>query len=256
MKRLLFCYLSVFTIISYYSQAQQHPGYLTLRLTKGDTLANIYSRTIAITGDQFQPVVYRVSGSSSYVVTNNDARNPSFTETDIYDEQPDTHAEVTIGLNGTNVFAGKSFLNPNASGLLYSEFIWGPIPAKLHEGDTWQHTISQAWELGGPGTQTVKVIALDPQHATITLQREDTSEGFFDHDVQQLPITTKEAKKLKATVTPGTAHWTGYTSFKNGVVISDELLVIRPVTLEAEGQRFSGKQREYMLLNAMPHHLL
>lgn len=256
MKRLFFFYLFVFTIVSYRSQSQTNPGYLTLKLAKGDTLANIYSRTIAFTGDQFQPQVYRISGSSTYVVTNNDARNPSFIETDRYDEQPATQNEVTIGLNGNNVFAGKSFINPNASGLLYSEFIWGPIPAKLHEGDTWQHTISQAWELGGPGTQTVKVIAVDPQHATITLQREGTSEGFFDHDVQQLPITTKDAKKLKATITPGTAHWMGYTIFKNGVVISDELLVTRPVTLEAEGQQFKGTQREYMLLNAMPHHLL
>lgn len=247
------------TGISYHSLAQKTKqpdtsgGYFTLKLMKGDTLANVYSRTIAYTGDDFLPVVYRVSGSSIYEVADNNGSNLVLNETDHYDGQPESKAVAIIGLSGTNSYDGKTFINTSASGLLYSELIWGPIHQELQEGDSWQHTISQPWELGGPGTQVIKVIALDAPHQTVTLQREGHSKGFFDNDLKQLNITTKDAKKLKMDVTPGPAYWTGYTTFKNGVVISDELLVTRTITLSADSLHFTGHQREYILLNAMPH---
>lgn len=256
MKHILLFPLLLLMGLTYSGQAQHTtaPGYFTLKLMKGDTLANVYSRTMAYSGDDFLPVVYRVSGSSRYEVVNNDGSNPVFNETDLYDGQPESKAVAIIGLNGTNSYDGKSFVNTSASGLLYSELIWGPIRTSLHEGDSWQHTISQPWELGGPGIQVIKVIALDERHQTVTLQREGNSEGFFDNDLKQLSITTKkEAKKLKVDVEPGPAHWTGYTTFKNGIVISDELLVTRTVTLSADSLHFKGHQREYILLNAVPH---
>jgi len=47
--------------------------------------------------------------------------------------------------------------------------------------------------------------------------------------------------------------WTGYTTFREGVVVSDELLVQRPVTFVSnELSRMAGSEREYILLNAMP----
>jgi hypothetical protein len=245
--------------ISYNSQAQKtrqpdtSGGYFTLKLMKGDTLANVYARTIAYTGDEFLPVVYRVSGSSTYEVVDNNGSNVVFNETDHYDGQPESKAVAIIGLSGTNSYNGKTFINSSASGLLYSELIWGPIRGELQEGDSWQHTISQPWELGGPGVQVITVIALDKANETITLQREGHSKGFFDGDLQQLNVTTKNDKKLKMEITPGPAWWTGYTTFKNGVVISDELLVSRNIMLFADGLHLSGHQREYILLNAMPH---
>ena len=246
--------------ISANSQAQKktkHPdtthGYFTVKLMKGDTVANVYSRTIAYTGDDFLPVVYRVSGSSTYEVVDNNGSNLVFNETDHYDGQPESKAVAVIGLSGTNSYNGKTFINTSASGLLYSELIWGPIPTQIEEGDSWEHTITQPWELGGAGLQVIKVIALDASHQTITLQREGHSKGFFDSDLKQLNITTKDAKKLKMDVTPGAAHWTGYTTFKNGVVISDELMVTRTITLSADSLHFDGHQREYILLNTMPH---
>jgi hypothetical protein len=254
--KLLFIALLV-TGTHYKSLCQsKHPasnGYFTLKLQQGDTLANVYSRTIAYSGIDFLPVVYRVSGSSTYTVIDNNATHPVFNETDWYDGQPESKAVAIIGLDGTCSYDGKTFVNSSASGLLYSELIWGPIRPNLKEGDSWQHTISQPWELGGPGTQVIRVIALDERHQTVTLQREGDSEGFFDNDLQQINITTKDAKKLKATVAPGPAHWTGYTTFKNGVVLNDELLVSRTVTLSADSLHFKGYQREYILLNAMPH---
>ena len=227
-------------------------GYFTLKLAKGDSLANIYSRAIAYSGDDFSPVVYRVSGSSVYKVVDNNPSKPVFNERDLYDGQPESKAVSIIGLDGSGNYDGKAFVNSSASGLLYSELIWGPVHPVIHEGDSWKVTISQPWELGGPGTQVVKVITLDERHQTVTLQREGDSEGFFDSDQKKIPITTKDGKKVIMDVTPGTAHWTGYTTFRNGVVQSDELLVTRTVTLSGEGLEFKAKEREYILLNSMP----
>lgn len=232
--------------------AQQN--YFTLQLHKGDTLANIYSRTIAYTGTGFAPVVFRVSGSSTYEVTDNNNTKPVFTETDLYDGRPESKGVSVIGLDGSGSYNGKPYMNPNASGLLYSELVWGKAPRSIREGDSWQVAITQPWELGGPGTQTITVIALDAKHQTVTLLREGSSEGFFDNDQKQLTVTTSDDKKHTMNVTPGTAHWKGYTTFKNGVVLSDELLVERTVQLSADSLQLTAQEREYILLNAMPHH--
>ena len=238
----------------YLGLCQKGPAqeYFTLKLAKGDSLANIYSRTIAYSGDDFAPVVYRVSGSSIYHVVDNNGSKPVFNEIDLYDGQPESKAVSIIGLDGSGNYDGKAFVNSSASGLLYSELIWGPIHPVIHEGDSWKVTISQPWELGGPGTQVVKVKALDQRHHTVTLQREGESEGFFDSDQKKINITTRDGKKLTMEITPGTAHWTGYTTFRNGVVQSDELLVTRTVTLSGDGVELKAKQREYILLNSMP----
>ncbi|HEY6328038.1 MAG TPA: hypothetical protein VI756_01785, partial [Blastocatellia bacterium] len=86
----------------------------------------------------------------------------------------------------------------------------------------------------------------------VTLQREGTGTGFFDGDAKQIPVT-KDGKSYNAGVEPGPSHWTGYTVFKEGVVVSDELLVERPVTLHCgELGDKTGSERQYILLNAMP----
>ncbi|MGZ7072625.1 MAG: hypothetical protein ACXVKL_09310, partial [Candidatus Angelobacter sp.] len=64
---------------------------------------------------------------------------------------------------------------------------------------------------------------------------------------------TKAGKSYLVDVAPGKAHWIGYTTFREGVVISDELLVDRSVTLSSkELASITTSQREYILLNAMP----
>jgi hypothetical protein len=133
-----------------------------------------------------------------------------------------------------------------------AELVWGKLPVAVHEGDSWKVEIKQPWELGGPGTQTISVVQIDEKHHTIMLKREGSSEVFYDGDAKQLNITTKDGKKVKMDLTPVASHWTGYTIFKKGIVISDELLVTRPINLKADSLSFTGKQREYILLNAMP----
>lgn len=226
--------------------------YFATAFLPGEKVGNIYSRTIAYSGEGFNDLVQRVSGSSTYKVTNDNYLNPEFEETDLYDGRPVSTGHSVIGRSGQGSYNGKTFMNTSASGLLFSEAVWGKLPAKLHEGDSWKVELTQAWELGGPGTQTVTVMQMDAEHHTITLKREGSSDGFFDGDAKQLPITTKDGKKLTVDLVPGPAHWTGYTIFKKGVVISDELLVTRPVTLKAGEVSFNGNEREYILLNAMP----
>ncbi|NML37230.1 hypothetical protein HHL17_08465 [Chitinophaga sp. G-6-1-13] len=251
MKPLLFL-MMIIGLIPYQANSQTS-SCLSPHLSKGDTLANIYSRTIAMTGEGFAPLVFRISGSSAYKVTDGHPARPAFMETDLYDGRPENRSATVIGLDGNNIWQDKPYANTSASGLMYNSLIWGQAPAQLHEGDTWKHTISVPWELGGPGTQTITVMALDNEHQTVTLKREGYSEGFYDNDAKQMDIATNDGKKLRVTVKPGTSHWTGYTTFRQGIVISDALLVTRPVLLTSDEQHFSGQQRQYILLNAMPY---
>ena len=227
--------------------------FFKLDLRKDDKMANIYSRTIAYKGDDFTELVNRTSGSSTYTVVDDDSLSPIFDAVDTYDGGKVNSGKFMTGINGKSSYNGTAYTNTNASGLLYNQTIWGIAPTSVAEGDTWNVNIPQAWELGGAGTQTVEVIAMDVRNHTITLKREGTSEGFYDSDYKQVTITTKDGKKIKANVTPGQSHWVGYTTFKNGLVMNDELLVTRPVTLTADGGiNFKAQEREYVLLNAMP----
>jgi hypothetical protein len=226
--------------------------FFTPNLTKGQKLANIYSRAIAYSGDDFTTVVLRVSGSSTYEVIDNSPVKPSFNETDLYDGRPANTGVCAIGLDGKGTYGTQSFTNTSASGLLYSSLLWGNAPPSLKEGDTWQADITQPWELGGAGKQIIKVIAIDTKNNTITLLREGSSEGFYDGDRKQVEIITKDKNKVMMNLTPGTSHWSGYTTFKDGIVMADELLVTRAISLSSDSLHFTGNQREYILLNAMP----
>jgi hypothetical protein len=93
---------------------------------------------------------------------------------------------------------------------------------------------------------------IDKLHHSITLKREGSGEGFYDGDAKQITVMLKNGEKVKINIVPGKSNWCGYTTFKNGIVISDELLVTRPILLKNDSLIFSGQQREYILLNAMP----
>ncbi|MEI7035175.1 hypothetical protein [Fulvimonas yonginensis] len=112
--------------------------------------------------------------------------------------------------------------------------------------------IAGPWELGPRGRQTVTVVALDPADARVTLEREGEGGGAYLGD--RLAATLVRAGRSYAVrVQPGRSHWIGYTTFRAGVVLSDELLVERPVTLVSdELGRVPAHEREYILLAAMP----
>jgi hypothetical protein len=226
----------------------------TLNVKNGEKLGNIFSRTISYKSktDSFAEVVSRVSGTGIYTVLNSDPQKPAFNGEFRYDGRPESHGSVEIRDEGkTNIYNGKPYTNTDGSGLMYNSLIWGTPPDKIKSGDTWTVTIPQPWELGGSGTQTITVLDIDEKNNTIMLKREGTSEGFYDHDAKNVGII-KDGKTIKMDITPGQSHWIGYTIFKNGLVISDELLVTRPVTLTSDNFKFEALEREYILLNAMP----
>lgn len=209
MKAKLFIVSLLFTAISgYQANCQPSPKkvnatpFFALNLKKGEKLANIYSRAIAFAGDDFAPLVFRVSGTSYYEVLDDNPAKPKFNETDLYDGRPAGTGVSQIGLDGKGTYDGKEFTNTSASGLLYSTLVWGNAPEMLKEGDTWAADIAVPWELGGPGKQTITVIAIDAQHSTITLKRDGTSEGFFDNDRKEIEVTLKDGKKVNMNITP------------------------------------------------------
>ncbi|MGZ3834105.1 MAG: hypothetical protein ACXVB0_11325 [Mucilaginibacter sp.] len=226
--------------------------FFTLNVKNGEKLGNIFSRTISFKSDSFPEVCFRIAGTGIYAVLDNSPSKPVFDGTFRYDGRPESHSKVEISNWGRTVsYDGKSSTNTDGSGLLFNALIWGTPPEKLKKGDTWKVNITEPWELGGRGTQTITVMDIDESNNTIRLKREGSAEGFYDNDRKELNIT-KDGKTIKMALTPGLSHWIGYTTFKDGLVISDELLVTRPVVLTGDGLKYDASQREFILLNAMP----
>jgi hypothetical protein len=249
--------LTFFSINAFFAGAQTTKQYnsddfFKLKTTVGQKLGNIFSRTISYKSADFSEQVFRAAGTGIYIVTKADPTAPEFEGTFRYDGRPESHSKVIMTDWGKTVnYDGTASTNTDGSGVLYNSLIWGKPPVKIGKGDTWQVTISQPWELGGPGVQTVTVIDIDAANHTVRLKREGSGDGFYDGDKHELTIT-KDGKQIKMDIAPDTTHWIGYTTFQNGLVISDELMSTRDVTLLGDSTKFNARQREYILLNAMP----
>ena len=226
--------------------------FFQLNVRTGEKLGNIFSRTISYKGDSFPEIAYRAGGTGIYTVIDNNPLRPVFQGSFRYDGHPESNSRVEVSDGGKTVsYDGKSSTNTDGSGLLFNTFIWGTPPEKIKKGDSWKTLIPQAWELGGPGTQTITVMEMDENNNRVTVKREGDSEGFYDNDARQVAVN-RGGQTIRMNIEPGTSHWIGYTTFKNGLVESDELLVSRPITLKSDSLKFNAFQREYILLNAMP----
>jgi hypothetical protein len=119
-------------------------------------------------------------------------------------------------------------------------------------GQRWTVDIAVPWELGSAGRQTVAVVALDRASHTVTLQRKGMGDGvWLGHAAT--PALTRDARGYQVTRQAGRARWYGYATFRNGIVISDELISTRTVTLASDRLgRIKAVERQYILLNAMP----
>lgn len=219
----------------------------------GQHLDNVFSRAVSYKADALDEIVFRVSGTGSYVVTSDSQADWAFDSSFRYDGRPESQGKTEIKDGGRTVcWKEKCSDETDASGPLYNPRIWGEPAGKLHSGMSWSVSISQPWELGPAGQQIVTVVDLDRATHSVTLKREGQGDGYFDNDFKQLHVT-KAGKTYLVDVAPGHAHWVGYTRFREGVVMSDELLVERSVTLKsAELGEIPAQQREYILLNASP----
>jgi hypothetical protein len=228
-------------------------SYLAPKLEVGQTLGNVFSRTISYTPEGADEAVWRASGTALYTVVDNSPANIALDGEFHYDGRPKSSGKTVIKDEGkTLCYKDKCGRNNDASGPLYNPFLWGHAQGRIRPGTTWTVAIPESWELGPSGNQTVTVLLADPANHSVTLKREGSGEGFFADEAKQIHIT-KEGKSYLVDVVPGKAHWTGYTTFREGLVISDELLVVRQVTLTSkELGSIPASQREYILLNAMP----
>lgn len=226
---------------------------LTPSLHAGDVFGNVFSRTIALQASGFDDAVRRVSGTASYRVVDAAATPPRLRIDYLYDGRPAGSGSVALPDEGaTNCYDGKCAPNTDASGLAYNPLLWGRAPATLRVGQRWTVEIRTPWELGPAGRQTVTVLAFDPASHTVSLEREGSGNGPWLGDAPQLTLTRGDRSYAVARQ-PGRAHWHGRTTFRDGIVLSDELISTRPVTLiSAQLGRIEGVERQYILLNATP----
>lgn len=227
--------------------------YLEPRLHAGEVLGNIFSRTISFTGENIEVAVRRVSGTATYTVVESSPEKLVFSGRFLYDGKPEAQAKTEIRDHGRTVcYDGKCAAAIDASGLLYNPLNWGDPPVTFSQGKSWVVSIADPWELGPSGKQTVTVMSADPSNHSVTLKRDGTGEGFFADEKKQVSVI-RDGKTYTADIVPGRSHWVGYTTFREGVVISDELLTVRSVTLTSkELGSVAALEREYILLNQMP----
>lgn len=236
------------------SSRDQDAGiYLVPKLQVGQILGNLFSRTISYAPEGADEAVWRASGTAIYTVVDNSAANLVLDGHFRYDGRPQSTGKTEIKEDGkTLCYKGKCALNTDASGPLYNPFLWGNAKGIIRESTNWEVSIPESWELGPSGKETVTVLLVDPKNHSVTLKREGRGEGFFADEAKQIHIT-QDGKSYLVDVVPGKAHWIGHTTFREGVVMNDELLVNRQVTLNSkELGNIQASQREYILLNAMP----
>lgn len=226
---------------------------LAIKLNVGQEIGNVFSRTIAIRVDGFDPFVRRVSGTGIYKVKEIASQQIVMQSSFLYDGNPVGGGETAIKDRGrTLCWKGNCSQATDASGVSINPLFWGTPTGRLHVGQTWEVQIPISWELGPPGTQTVKVIAIDPLNDTVTLERKGEGEGESVDERKELSLT-KDKKNYVVNMTAGKTRWNGYTTFRHGLILSDELLMERQISITSKDLGQSrGTEREYILLNAAP----
>ena len=226
---------------------------LTPAFARGTTFGTMFSRATAVQLPGFDEAVRRVSGTAVYAVTDASSAYPRLRIDYRYDGRPPGSGIVEFHDDGaTNCFNGTCSPNTDASGLAYNPRLWGTPPGALRVGLRWTVDIADPWELGPAGRQTVTVTAYDPVSRTVTLQREGTGDGTWLGQPATLALT-RDGKTQTVNYQSGRTRWYGLTTFRNGIVISDELMSERPVTVSLpDGTHVSGTERQYILLDATP----
>lgn len=230
---------------------------LETRMQVSQEIGNVFSRTVAFQINGFDPLVSRVSGTGIYKVKQITPEQIVTDATFLYDGRPASRGESTIKDGGrTLCWKDNCSTATDASGVSINPLLWGTPKGRLHVGQSWEVRIALPWELGPPGQETVKVISIDPLNDSITLERSGQGEGDAANEIKKIPLV-KDKKTYVVEVSAGKAKWSGYTTFRRGVILSDVLLMERPVTVTSkEFGQSSGTEREYILLNASAPDLL
>jgi hypothetical protein len=231
--------------------------YLTPRFNAGQTYSNVFSILSSKKAVGYDEYAKRNGGSADYTVLSANPKVWHFKSAGRYDGQPTHQGESELREAGRmycSIRTGQCAPYLEASGLTYNPTLWGVPPNRLAVGMTWKVDLPQAWEMGGKnGVQTVTVIRLEPRTAAVTLLREGSGEGFYSEGDPNTVQLSRGDQTESFEVTPGTAHWRGYTTFVKGVVFNDELTVTRDDVLRGkDGKTVNAATRRIMLLNAAP----
>lgn len=225
---------------------------LAVKINAGDEFSNVFSRTISIVVEGFDPLVRRASGSAFYKATAVSDASFTFKGHYWYDGHPASDSPAIFSDGGRTVCWGsKCGPNTDASGLMYNPLLWGTPPRKVELGEKWTTRVPLPWELGPPGKETIEVASVNRADSTVTLLREGQGDGAFLDDPKTLTLTD-EGKKTEFQIYGGRAHWSGSATFRHGIVQSDALVVERPLTLKSLSKVYHGYEREYITLVSIP----
>jgi hypothetical protein len=208
---------------------------------------------VSVEGSGFDTWVNRVAGSGTYVVSSVTPTRVTFDSWFRYDALGAGKGPFTMDRASLEpVQDGKVTPDTQGSGLSYNPFLWGPPRGGLRAGESWDVTIPTQWELGPAGVQHVTVLSVDAAGGMVTLEREGTATSH-QPSAKPFAVTAHGVKRMVRSYPDGPTHWRGYTTFHNGIVMSDDILMEYPVVLRSPGQPdLRGTKRAIMLLNAVP----
>ena len=218
--------------------------YFTVRLHAGDTFENIFERTI------FRGTPRRISGYETYAIQSVRGNRYDFNANwAYYGRVTKTNDPGVAELlpNGVYFTEGRNrALATDSSGPFFNVWLWGTPPASLHVGSTWTHRIPTAWELGPSGTQTARVISLDPLNDRIVLERTGSGSGA--------PLRPKLPLVNGVQPVWGTTTWKGITIVRRGLIESDQLAVHHEIIVpqSAKGPRHTETEIEQIELGQVP----
>jgi hypothetical protein len=137
--------------------AGTRPPSLAPRLSLGDTLCVVFSRTISFKIDGYADYVRRISGTASFVVLDTTANHLRFDNQYRFDGLLVGREPIEIRDGGRSQCDSTGACTPitDATGLLYNPLQRGEPPAQLHGGATWTAQIVEPWELGPPVDTTI-----------------------------------------------------------------------------------------------------
>jgi len=225
--------------------------YLTPALRSGARLDTIFSKAIAITGADFDPLVRRVSGTASYEVTAVAPDAITVRGDYLYDGRPGGTGTVTMRNSGATDCDARNrcTTNDSTSAPTFDSLLWGPVPGDIAVGSTWRLKVKTSWEIGPPGEEEVSVVRRDPGLGLVTLARKGSGTGMSSDDAALNTFTVvSHGRAVKVRLRPGAATWHGRATFIHGVTIADEIMLTRSVELVSDsGRVFRGNERIYTL---------
>jgi hypothetical protein len=238
--------------------ASPHPDYLKPQVRVGEQITDVYAKSVSWSGPGLKGHVARYSGTSTYTVTSVEAGAIAFDELDRADGRPPSPAvgAKVLADGNTWCFNGECRINDQTSGVFFIPLLWGTAPEEVHAGSAWRVEIDKPWEIGPKGEEQVRVVDTDPVNGAITLMRHGTGEGWSSDELRWVrgktpfQITTADGEQVVARPHPGTATWSGYTTIRRGVIVSDEIMLTQQMEFVArDGRSWHAELRVYTLLD-------